>query len=139
MSLLDKIKKDQLESRKERDAVRSSLLTTLYSEAAKVGKDSGNRESTDAEVMAVIKKFQKNNEMSQGVITDNEALSVLQLEANYLSSYMPKALTEEEVKRIILESRQSGKSELKQIMAEFKEKYAGQYDGGTVSKLAREA
>ena len=59
MTLIERIKEDNLAARKNRDQVRATLLTTLFSEAVSVGKNAGNRETTDAETLAVIKKFIK--------------------------------------------------------------------------------
>ena len=49
--LINQIKSDALEARKARQTNTATLLTTLYSEASMVGKNDGNRESTDAEVL----------------------------------------------------------------------------------------
>ena len=61
MTLLSKIRADLFTLRKEGESKNAiSLLTTLYSEAANVGLNDFKRETTDAEVIAVIKKFIKN-------------------------------------------------------------------------------
>ena len=60
MSMLEQIKGAMFSARKARtDKVLSDLLTTLYSEAAMVGKTKRNGESTDEEVLAVVKKFKE--------------------------------------------------------------------------------
>ena len=146
MNLITKIKADQIESRRkyaetgfDRYALQSRLLTTLYAEAAKVGKDAGNRESTDDEVVAVAKKFLKNNLEAQAVITDNEALSALQAEEVILNTYLPKQLTEGELIDKVIDLRsKSVIGDLKGCMAYFKSHYAGQYDGAVLSRVARE-
>lgn len=139
MSLMQKIREDQLTARKERDAVRASLLTTLFAEAAKVGKDDGNRESTDAEVVATIRKFLKSNAEAQRILTDNEALSVLQLEQTYLEGYLPKQLSETELKERVENLRKQGLNSVKDFMAHFKTAHAGEYDGALLSKVVKEA
>ena len=60
MTILESVKKAQLQARKEKRAVDASTLTTLIGEAEMIGKNDGNRASTDAEVVTVIKKFVKN-------------------------------------------------------------------------------
>ena len=57
MSILNTIKNDNVTARKSRDIITSSLLSTLYAEAVNVGKNDGNRETSDKETLAVIKKF----------------------------------------------------------------------------------
>ena len=52
--LINQIKSDALIARKARKIDTATLLTTLYSEASMIGKNLGNRESTDQEVLQVI-------------------------------------------------------------------------------------
>ena len=49
MSILNTIKNDNVTARKSRDIITSSLLSTLYAEAVNVGKNDGNRETSDKE------------------------------------------------------------------------------------------
>ena len=146
MSLLMKIKADQLAARKkyaettfEKYAVDSRFLTTLYAEAAKVGKDAGNRETTDAEVVAVLKKFQKNIEETKKATRGKEVHETLDREVAILERYLPKQLTEGELIDKVLDLRsKSIIGDLKGCMAYFKSHYAGQYDGAVLSRVARE-
>lgn len=56
--LIEKLRADSLDCRKARNDVRkAALLSTLIGEATKIGKDAGNREPTDEEVIKTIKKF----------------------------------------------------------------------------------
>jgi hypothetical protein len=57
MSLLSVIRNDLDAARRNKDARLLTLLTTLYSEAAMVGKTKRNGESTNEEVLAVTRKF----------------------------------------------------------------------------------
>lgn len=57
--LIEKIKADSIEARKAKETVKANLLVTLLAEVTKVGKDKGNRATTDEEAIAVIKKFLK--------------------------------------------------------------------------------
>jgi uncharacterized protein len=134
MTLMQKIKQDQVEARKNRDTIRANLLTTLIGEAEMVGKNSGNRESTDAEVAAVIKKFVKNAEETLTALkaqgTFNEAIAV---EVGILNGYLPQQLSEYELKAIA-----EGRSGMPDFMKYLKDNYAGQYDGRLASQVARE-
>lgn len=140
MNILQKIKQDQLEARKQRDTIRAQLLTTLYSEAAKIGKDAGNRDSTDAEVIAVVQKFIKTNNEFQNLqsIAAADHLQVLKTEAEILSSYLPTQLTSDEIQSIIEQQISSGKRDIGSLMKLFKDNYAGRYDAAVVSKLVKQ-
>ena len=59
MSLIAQIKSAQLQLRKDRATVHAAALSTLIGEAETIGKDAGNREVTDAELTALLKKFIK--------------------------------------------------------------------------------
>lgn len=140
MNILQKIKQDQLEARKQRDLIRAQLLTTLYSEAAKIGKDAGNRESTDAEVIAVVQKFIKTNNEFQNlqIAVAADQQQVLKIEAEILSSYLPTQLSSEEVLSIIEQHFSEGKQDIGSLMRVFKDNYAGRYDAAVVSKLVKQ-
>ena len=58
--LLGELRKMMMKAKLEKDTVKGNLLSTLVAEAVMVGKNDGNRETTDAETIAMIKKFLKN-------------------------------------------------------------------------------
>lgn len=143
--LIQRIKEDSLQARKAGDRVRASLLITLLSEAQAVGKNAGNREPTDEEVTAVIKKFIKNAEQTAADATKSIALNKMDViqsaseEVKTLSSYLPKQLSEDEIATIIsgLKAGEIMEPTMGNIMAYFKKMYPGQYDGALVARHAR--
>ena len=135
MTLLSKIKNDLFQLRKEgKDKVSISLLTTLYSEAANVGLNDGKRESTDAEVIAVMKKFLKG--VDECIATGTEKgidISQYEKEKAILELFLPKQLTPVEIEAFIIDYvRDGGKPA---AMKALKEHYAGQYDGKIASTV----
>lgn len=151
MSLLAQIKKDQLQARKDRDSVKAALLTTLIGEASMPGKNDGNRESTDEEVVATVKKFVKNtNELLKalhgegGLAPTNVAASATaSMELAILESYLPKQLTEAELTHIIASLKNeftiADAKGMGKIMGALKERFGGTYDGALASKLVKAA
>lgn len=136
MSLLQTIKNDALEARKRRDNVASSFLTTLLAEAAMVGLNDGKRDSRDDEVVAVVRKFLKNNaEVLLVRPTDPIALA----EKGLLETYLPTQLNEEDLRAAFLGVARDngltviGKKDVGVLMKGLKERYSGQYDGKTAS------
>jgi len=143
MSLILQIKKDQLQARKNSQTVEATLLTTLLGEAIMIGKNAGNRETTDEEVVAVIKKFVKNNTELMGY-AESESNSYLNArdENDLLSHYLPSQMTEEDIRtavqtRIVTLDEISPKL-MGSVMKWLKYNYAGQYDGGLASKVVKE-
>lgn len=135
MSLIKQIKQDQLAARLgTKNPHAASLLTTLIGEAEMVGKNAGNRESTDAEVVAVIKKFIKNIDETLEVLkfsSDGKVANLFE-EKRVLEEYLPRQLSEYELKAIAV-----ARSNMPDYMKYLKENHAGQYDGKLASQVAR--
>lgn len=142
MSLLAQIKQDQLSARKAKESLKATLLTTLIGEATSIGKNDGNRDSTDAEVTATIKKFIKNI---------NELLSVTQsdsavAEKAILEQYLPNQLSEEQL-QILIEGivitcsadTPTGpiRPKIGDVVKRLKAQYDGQYDGAVASRIIK--
>ena len=153
--LLDTLKNDALAARKARDAVRSALLTTLVAEAAKVGKDNGNRASTEAEVVAVVKKFIKNTEETLRVLEGNPAETPgeklegkpaeaqARSELEILMAYLPRQASEEDVRAKVAElvgglSDRSPK-QMGVVMAGLNAAFEGNFDKAVASKIVKTA
>ena len=142
MSLIETIRADQLQARKEKNSLKANILTTLIGEAVSIGKNDGNRETTDAEVIALVKKFIKNiNETinivcKHGVNVDAQIAEVVVLE-----KYVPKQLSEEDLRQVIISLKSeisAGPKDMGKIMGLLKARYDGQYDGKMASTLAKE-
>jgi len=138
MTLLEKIRKNSLEARKLRDSIKSNLLVTLLSEAQAVGKNAKPpRESTDEEVVQVIKKFIKNAEETSGLAANHlDAVHQSSRELEILASYLPEQLSEETIAEIVKDLKATN-LDMRAIMQYFKETHTGRYDGGIVAKYAK--
>lgn len=137
MSLFLQIKNDQLDARKNKNGIASSVLTTLIGEAGAVGKKERNGDPTDSEVTATIKKFIKNiDELLTHSPGNFQAIG----EKAILVRYLPKQLTETEIRHILTENAFdfSDKKITGIVMALFKANYEGQYDAKIVSQLIKE-
>lgn len=140
--LLNKLKDDQIAARKERNEIKSNLLTTLVSEAAMVGKNATPpRDTTDEEVIRTVKKFLDNAKESFDIAMKSsreEAASKAQAEISILETYMPQQMSADEIEKAIRECRETNPvANMGQIMAYLKTKYAGQYDGKLASDIAK--
>ena len=141
MSLINQIKADQLQARKDKDKALASCLTTLYSEAANIGLNDGKRETSDLEVVAVAKKFIKNlDEVIANV--DKDAAILFEFEKDVYSRYLPQQLTEAEITDIaagvIATIDEPSMRSLGLVMKELNQKHAGKFDGKTASSLVRQ-
>lgn len=141
MNLLAQIKNDALTARKNRDEVASSLLVTLLGEASLAGKNAGNRESTDEEVLKTVQKFMK------GV---DETLVVRPSDARYLRErellehYLPKQLVGEDLDKAIEQAFRHANiavpspKDMGLVMKAMNQLYPGAFDGKVVSQKIRD-
>lgn len=150
MSLLNKIKAASLQARKDRHALSSKLLSTLLGDAVMIGKNDGNRESTDGEVIAVIKKFIAN---ANGTIeyinnipvrkneVDRQQIEDLRAEITILTGFLPKQMTTEEltmtVDILIAGLGAKTRKDMGKVMKALKDAYEGTYDGSAASELIK--
>lgn len=151
MSLLIQIKDDSLTARKARDTVKALFLTTLLAEAAKVGKDDGNRDSTDEEVTATIKKFIKNTSETVQALDNAADVKIaardqMLVELAMLKAYLPLQASEAEVKAEIAREVTSVKGlamispkQMGSVMAALNAKFAGNFDKKAASLWIKDA
>lgn len=98
MSIIASIKEQQIVARKARDAKTATFLSTLASEIEIIGKNDGNRQTTDDEATKVIQKFKKNaTEMVAQLTKLGKDTADSTAELEILDSFLPKQATDEEV------------------------------------------
>lgn len=144
MSTIKKIEKDLACARKEKKNT-VFWLSTLLAEVKAIGKNDGNRETTEEETMKMIQKFRKGVLETEDILlkkgkAENEAkLQELKAEREVYESYLPKMMTEEEL-RIVIKEAVSGldNPNMGAVMKLLKEKYAGTYDGKLASSLVKD-
>ncbi|VTU42248.1 MULTISPECIES: GatB/YqeY domain-containing protein [unclassified Variovorax] len=149
MSLLQRIKDDSLQARKAKEAAKAATLTTLYSEAAMIGKNAGNRETTDEEVAATVKKFIKNAKEAIVVLenaTDDARIAArdaLRQEVSVYNAYLPQQLDHGQLTSAILGIVQGlaerSPKQMGAVMKALKEQHGTNYDGSAASAIAKEA
>ena len=79
------IKTALLNARKDKDSKLASLLSTLLSEVVKIGKDNGNRETTDQEAVSVLKYFIKNANQTITLLKGKKDTSGIENSLDYIS------------------------------------------------------
>ena len=98
MAVIEKLKAESLRLRKERDPLAPKLVFAL-SEIDKVGKNAGNRETTNDEAIKVIQKIIGTIEMTQQLLSPNSSTEYdLQREKEILVSLLPKMVSEDEIR-----------------------------------------
>ena len=135
--LIDEIKKANIEAMKAHNAdARAvlSLVITRYQGLLTSGKEG---EIGDADVVRIIQKMSKElDEECEGYrkVGREDSAASIQRQKEVLAAFLPKMLSEEEIKAIIASLEDKS---MPSIMKYFKANYDGKVDMGLVSKLAR--
>ena len=116
MVTIPEIRKEILNAKREGDKEKSLILTTFLENAQKIAKEDKNREMTDQDLVAGVKREIKMAEQSQAAGAPYSEL-VFQLGA----SFLPKQMTEREL-RVTIEAIVSDldKPNMGAIMKELK-------------------
>lgn len=137
--LIDNIQKALFAARKEKNSVVVTILTTLFGEAQMIGKNNGNRLTTDDEVIKVCKKFSENIDSTIALISDEKKKQDLLFEKQIISQFIPQQLSFEELSEKINEILSSievkDKKAIGLVNKSLKEKYSGLYDGKMVQEI----
>jgi uncharacterized protein YqeY len=144
--MLTKLKQVSLAARKTRDPL-SLLLTTLLAEATRVGKDE-NRDSTDVEVTATIRKFIKNAEetvrLLEAASTQKpDALATAKTELALLQTLLPAQASGADLDAAIADIVGSlpdrGIKQMGAVMAKLNEQFSGNLDKAAASAKIKAA
>ena len=143
INLLDKITKDMIDSMKNKDTLRLATLRMLKG-AVDLERINKRKELIDEEIIGVIEKQIKTRkesilEFEKGNRTD--LVDKTNEEIKILSSYMPEALSEEEVNKIIdeamLKLNASKISDMGNVMKEVSPLLRGKADMALVSSIIK--
>ena len=140
MTLIEKIRKDWIAARKAKtDQVKA--LGFLYAEAVRVGKDK-QRETTDDEVIRVVKKLLAKNAEMHKLIVGKSSTDEVNIEHLVLEAYLPQMADEQDVRAFITLALASDKN-IGQIMGGLKQAYGETVDmkfaSGLIKALTEDA
>jgi len=96
MTKIDEIKTKSMELRKNKSEL-ASFSSFVLSEIVNIGKNDGNRETTEDEVISAIKKMIEKNKSSIPMTKDGYAKMKLEAEIDFLRSFLPEMVSEDEI------------------------------------------
>ncbi len=139
-SLKEQIRSDLNGARRERDKLRTTVLTTLLSEIRNREIELGH-ELADAEVLPVvnsaIKRRREAAEQMRAGAREELAAKEDQ-EAAILQGYLPPQLGEDEVRALVREAVAGGAGDLGSVMKAVMPRVKGQFDGRELNRIVRE-
>lgn len=143
-TLLTQLRKDNMVAMKEKDTIRKGVLSLLISAIALAEKEQGEVLSETQELTYVQKELKQTKETLEETPSDRTNLiEETKKKIEILESYLPKQLTEEEVKKAIedflaKENLEPIKKNMGAIMKGIMALYQGQTDGKTVNRVLSE-
>ncbi|MCD8194821.1 MAG: GatB/YqeY domain-containing protein [Coprobacillus sp.] len=137
--LFDDLKKANMDALKERNTDARSILSVVITRVQnfQVELNAKGEELKDSDVLSIIQKVLKElSEEKEGYIqVGNEARATsIDNQIETLNKYLPKQLSEDEIKNIILSLEDKS---IPNVMKYFKANYNGQVDMGLVSSVAK--
>jgi len=143
--LLDTVKHDMTESLKKGDSVRVGTLRFVISAVGNAAIQkygaAGVDSMTDSDVLDVIKKQAKTHRESIDAFAKAsrpELASKEQAELVILEEFLPKEMTDDELKLLLGPVAASGEANFGLLMKQAMALVKGQADGGRVSRILHE-
>jgi uncharacterized protein len=132
MKLIDKVREQRNLARKEgKVEIELPLLSLLLGELESASKRDGS-EITDEKVIAAAKKLIKSNNETEKLAGPSAKIVK---ENAILETFLPRQMSEEEIKKFIFES---GALNIGEVMKALNSTYPGMFDKGMASKIAKE-
>ena len=142
MTLKEQINADFLAAYKAKEMTKKNFLGTLKSQIQNNETKELKVESTDENVLKVIKSFEKGlNETIEAKKKLNQATTDEELELSFLQPYLPKLMSEDEVRVIVTEilARPNINKNAGFLMGTFNKENTGKaFDNKIVQKLFNE-
>ncbi|HSH36734.1 GatB/YqeY domain-containing protein [Schnuerera sp.] len=144
MALKDKLMEDLKSSMKNKDSVRKNTITMVRAAIKQIEVDQ-RTELGDEKILEIISKQLKEKKNAIEDFKKGERQDLVELTQNeigILLEYLPKQLTEEEIKKIVLttidEVKAKSIKDIGLVMKTVMPKVKGRADGNTVNKIVRE-
>ena len=137
--LIDTIKKENMLALKNKDENKRAVLSVIinkYMIAGYEAKAKGKELSDDDLLKIISKQVKELEEEKESYVQANREDSVKKIEEqiSVISSYLPKLLSEEEIKTIILSLEDKS---IPSVMKYFKTNYPNKVDMGVVNKVLK--
>lgn len=133
MALLEQLKQDRITFIKSGNKLASSTLAILIGDI-ETGIRSEKPRTSEADHLAVVKKYKKSLIEMQALAPSESNLIELAL----IEKYLPQLMSEAELRIAVKEACKGDALSVGDVMAYLKAHYAGLYDGRLASLLAAE-
>lgn len=138
--LADRLRADLNTARRERDKLRTLVLSTTLSEVRNRQIELG-REPTDEDVTEVVgRAIKKRREAAEQIraVGRTDLAEKEEQEAALLLPYMPEQLSEAEVRRMAKDAIAGGAKNVGAVMSVIMPRLKGRFDGKETNRIVRE-
>jgi uncharacterized protein YqeY len=139
-ALKDRIRADLNAARKQREKLRTTVLTTFISEIRNREIELG-REVSDDDVLALVTTaIKRRREAAEQMRAGGreELAAQEEQEAAMLQQYLPPQLGEDEVRAMVREAIAGGADNLGAVMKAVSPQTRGRFEGRELNRIARE-
>lgn len=140
-TLKERVRADLNDARRQRDKLRTLVLTTFLADVRnreiELGREAGDDDVQALLTRAVKRRHEAAEQMRGG--GREELAQKEEQEAALLQAYLPAALSEAEVRGFIREAVAAGAADLGAVMKAVMPKVKGRFDGRELNRLVREA
>ncbi|MEE9133655.1 MAG: GatB/YqeY domain-containing protein [Gemmatimonadota bacterium] len=137
-TLKERIRDDMNAARRRQDKDRARLLSTILADVRNREIEVGH-ELDDAEAVEVLARAVKmRNEAAEQMASRPELADKERAEVEALKEYLPPQLSEEEIRRMVVEAVDAGASNIGAVMGRVMPQLKGRADGREVNRIVRE-
>jgi uncharacterized protein len=139
-ALQDRLRADLNQARRDRDRLRTTVLTTTLSEVRNREIEIGGRLDDPGTLDVLTKAIKRRREAAEQMTAGGreELAAVEREEAAILGSYLPAALGEAEVRALVRESIDAGADTVGAVMGRIVPAIKGRFDGREANRIVRE-
>lgn len=138
--LKTRIQADLNSARKDRDKLRTLVLSTVLSEIRNEEIDQGGELDDDAVVAVLSRAIKQRKDASEQMRSAgrDELADKEDAQAEVLGEYLPEGLEEAEVRAMVREIIDSGTDQMGPIMGTLMPRIRGRFDGKEANRIVRE-
>lgn len=132
--IVDELKKENIRLRKAKDPA-ASFSTFVLAEVKKIGKNKGNRATTDEEAIQAMKKMLATSDANYEMTNDGPTHY---LESHFLKQFLPKMASAGEIRGYLDMAFKGTKPSKGEVMKGLKQYFGGGVDMKLASEIAQE-
>lgn len=139
-TLKERLRVDLNAARKEREKLRTMVLSTFLSEVKNREIELG-REASDADIEALLTTSIKRRREAAEQMRSGQRVELAEKEeqeAKMLQAYLPPQLDETDVRALVREAIQAGAADLGSVMKAVMPKVKGRFEGKELNRIVRE-